>query len=80
MADAENNIQFVFLCPYEGGLHRLRETVHLPKEREVYHCASCGGKVQFIRDTHYSLNAIRVPHCQFQPIENNETKSPERQY
>ena len=80
MADAENNIQFVFLCSYEGGWHRLRETVYLPKEREVYYCADCGGKVKFIRDTYYSLNAIRVPHCQFQPIENNEIKSPERQY
>lgn len=65
MAAAKNNTQFVFLCPYEGGLHRLVENVYLPEKEKVYHCASCGGKVKFIRDTHYSLNAIRVPHCQF---------------
>lgn len=65
MAATKNNIQFVFLCPYEGGLHRLVENFHLPEKEKVYQCASCEGKVKFIRDTHYSFNAIQVPRCQF---------------
>ncbi len=60
--------------------HRLVENVYLPEKEKVYHCASCGGKVKFIRDTRYSLNAIRFPRCQFPPIKDDATKTPERQY
>ncbi len=80
MAAVNNDIQFVFICPYEGGFHKLRENVYLPKEGEVYHCAGCGGKVKFVRNTYYSLSAIRYAHRRFQSVKNDERRSPEKQY
>ena len=70
MAAVNNDIQFAFICPYEGGFHKLRENVYLPEKDEVYHCADCGGEVKFIRNTYYSLSAVR----------NDERRSQERQY
>lgn len=34
MTTAKNNTQFVFLCPYENGLHRLVENVYLPEKKK----------------------------------------------